>query len=61
MCWALKDGAHGEGVTVGDEDKFGKILVAVDPLQPDPTRKYAQSSLEFHPVIYAGVDWLTVI
>jgi len=61
VCWTLKDGTHGEGITVGDEDSSGRILVAVDPLQPDPNRRLAQASLEFHPVIYCTVTWLTII
>jgi len=60
VCWTLKDGSRGEGVTATDEID-GHIMVAVDPLQPDPNRKYAQSSLEFHPLIFCTVTWLTII
>lgn len=56
--WTLKDGTQGQGVTASDEED-GKVLVAVDPLQPAPGLR--QSSLEFHPVIYCTVTWLTVL
>lgn len=58
VTWTLKDGTVGHGEVVAPVPG-GRVLVAVDPLQPDPTRKLAQSSLEFHPVICCTVTWLT--
>lgn len=59
--WTLKDGTKGTGEVISSSDSGAKVLVAVDPLQPDPSRKLAQSSLEFHPVIYCTATWLTVL
>ncbi len=55
--WKLKDGTEGRGRCASAESE-GSVLVAVDPLPPDSTRKLAQSSLEFHPVIYCTTTWL---
>lgn len=61
--WTLQDGTPGTGITVSDEDDTGRILVAVDPLTRNSPvlegRKPAQSSLEFHMVIFCTVTWLT--
>ena len=65
--WTLKDGTKGTGEVItavliaGHPDRS---LVAVDPIDPaqfPPERKFAQSSLEFHPVICCTDTWLTGI
>lgn len=61
--WTLKNGETGTGSVVLVSDSGAHALVAVDPVDPAkfPDRKFAQSSLEFHPTIWCTVTWLTVL
>lgn len=58
--WTLKNGETGSGTVISDEED-GHVLIAVDPpamVLRGPVQR--QDLLEFHPVIFCAVTWLTV-
>ncbi len=62
VSWVLKDGSSGTGTIICPGQDTLHSLVAVDPIDPTTPanvgRKFAQSSLEFHPVIHCTNTWL---
>lgn len=58
VTWTLLDGTKGLG-TIAADPTSTHAFVAVDPLKLAPGLR--QSSLEFHPVIWCTLTWLTKV